>query len=57
MKDTIPIGVRVQRHLLERAKKVNPDFNLSEFVRGALLKEYGNIEDKVDSFLKELDRG
>ncbi len=55
MNNTIPIGVRVQKRLLDRARSLNPDFNLSEFVRGALLKEFGDVEDKVDEFLDTLE--
>ena len=55
MKDTIPIGVRVQKKLLERAKSIDPSFNLSSFVRSALIEKYGDVEDKVDRFLKQLE--
>jgi len=52
LKDTIPIGVRVQKHLLDRAKTVDPNFNLSKFVRRALIEKYGDVEDEIDLLIK-----
>ena len=54
MSGTIPVGVRIQKVLLDRARAVDPDFNLSEFVRGALLKRYGNVEAEVDELLRRI---
>lgn len=52
--DTIPIGVRIQKYLLDRAKAIDPDFNLSEFVRSALFEKYGNSIEKSIKILKEI---
>jgi len=55
--ETCAVGVRIPKLLLDRAKNKDPDFNLSQFVRGALLKEYGLIEELVDEvfILKGVD--
>jgi hypothetical protein len=54
---TCAVGVRIPRILLDRAKSIDPDFNLSQFVRCALLKEYGFVEERVDEvfILKGVD--
>ena len=55
--ETCAVGVRIPKVLLDSAKSIDPDFNLSQFVRCALLKEYGLIEERVDEvfILKGVD--
>ena len=55
--ETCAVGARIPKVLLDRAKNSDPYFNLSQFVRCALLKEYGLIEERVDEvfILKEVD--
>ena len=55
MSNTKPVGVRVPIQLLDRAKAVNPNFNLSKYVRQCLSSDYGDVEECVDALLEKFE--
>jgi hypothetical protein len=47
--ETISTGVRIPKYLLDRAKKLDPKFNLSSFVASALYQVFFDDDDGVSS--------